>query len=93
MTDFIQDIFDTAGEELPVILSELIDIIFSFISDLFLNFFVPNKENFTGLGNTLFTLVFDNINLDSADFFLFFIGGIFIFFLLKLAWQFISNLF
>lgn len=93
MTDFIQDIFDTAGEELPVILSELIDIIFSFISDLFLNFFVTNKENFTGLGNTLFTLVFDNINLDSADFFLFFIGGIFIFFLLKLAWQFISNLF
>ena len=64
MTDFIQDIFDTAGEELPVILSELIDIIFSFISDLFLNFFVTNKENFTGLGNTLFTLVFDNINKD-----------------------------
>ena len=43
MTDFIQDIFDTAGEELPVILSELIDIIFSFISDLFLNFFVNHS--------------------------------------------------
>lgn len=93
MTDFIHDIIDTGGAELPEILSELIDILFSFITDLFLNFFAKTIDNFTGFGNVLFNFVFDRINLDSADFILFFIGGIFTIFLLRLIWQFVSNLF
>ncbi len=93
MTDFIHDIIDTGGAELPEILSELIDILFSFITDLFLNFFAKTIDNFIGFGNVLFNFVFDRINLDSADFILFFIGGIFTIFLLRLIWQFVSNLF
>ncbi len=93
MTEFIQEILDTAGEELPWLLSELIDICFSFISDLFLNFFAKTIDSFTGFGNILFNFVYERINLDSADFILFFIGGIFAVFLLRLIWQFVSNLF
>lgn len=93
MTDFIQEILETAGSELPEILSSLIDICFSFITSLFLNFFAKTIDSFTYFGNILFNFVFDRINLDSADFILFFIGGIFTIFLLRLIWQFISNLF
>lgn len=93
MTEFIQEILETAGSELPEVLSELIDIFFSFTTDIFLNFFAKTIDNFTAFGNILFNFVFDRINLDSADFILFFIGGIFTIFLLRLIWHFISNLF